>query len=111
MKCKYCQQECIKITPRLLMSGLAENRIGRCSACWVDYYKGFHVLNCKLNYKNYSVSYMDDHPGHWTSVYQHGITNPYSNCISDNIVLSFKFHVKFTPSNFREKLQLYLLFS
>jgi len=83
------------------MSGLYENRIGRCSACWVDYFKAFHVLNCQINGKNYSVSYMDDHPDHWTSIYQG----------STAIVLNFKFNVKFTPTNFKEKLKLYLLFS
>ena len=111
MICLYCQQECRPIIPGPLPNGLHENRIAHCDSCNVRYFDRFHVVCCTLDGKEFSVSYMDDHPNHWTSIYQHGITNPYSSCISDSIVLHFKFNVRFTPSNFKEKLKLYLLFS
>ena len=111
MICHYCQQECRPIQKGPLPNGLHENRIAHCDPCNVRYFDSFHCVCCQLDGKDFSVSYPDNRPPHWTSVYQHGVTNPYSDCISDIIVLSFKFHVKFTPANFKEKLKLYLLFS
>ena len=111
MNCLYCNQECQLITQGPLPNGLHENRIAHCVPCNVAYYKGFHTISCVLDYKYFSVSYMDNHPNHWTSIYQHNITNSYSNCISDSIVLDFKHNVRFTPTNFKEKLKLYLTFS
>ncbi len=110
MKCKYCQQECRPIVQGLLPNGLHENRLSHCDSCNVGYFKGFHVLYCTIDNRHYSVSYMDDHPDHWTSVYQNDIVLSSGTIIYD-IVLSFKFYVKFTPQNFKEKLKLYLLFS
>ena len=101
MNCQYCNEPCVKIIPHQLENGLYENRIGRCNACQVDYFKSFYVLNCQLNGKPYSVSYSYDHPKHWTCVYQG----------SASIVLQFHQYVEFTPKNFQEKLKLYLLFS
>jgi hypothetical protein len=107
INCIYCQQACQPI-----IQGPLPNRLTHCQHCNVDYYTNFHVINCTLNGKKFSVTYMDDHPNHWTTVYQHSIISSSSgHNISDEIVLSFQCHVKFTPQNFQEKLKLYLLFS
>lgn len=111
MICRYCQQECQPIQKGPLPNGLYENRIAHCNVCNVGYFDRFHCLYTTLNGKSYSVTYMDDHPGHWTSVYQHHAPYRPGSAHSDRIILSFKFHVKFTPTNFKDKLKLYLLFS
>lgn len=108
MICRYCQQECRPITPGPLPNGLHENRIAHCDQCNVKYFDSFHVLVCNIGNTEFSVSYMDDHPNHWTSVYQY---NAIERPKSIDIALSLKSYVKFTPANFKKKLKLYLLFS
>ena len=104
MNCKYCQQECQSITSGPLANGLHENRMARCAACNVDYFKGFHTVHCSLHNDDYYVIYMDFDLDHWTTVYHKGPK------IHD-IVLSFEFYVQFTPTNIKDKLSTYLLFS
>lgn len=110
MMCRYCQQECRPIQKGYRPCGLYENRIAHCDACNVKYFDSFHVLYCTIDGKDFSVSYMDDHPDHWTAIYRDNIVHP-SGCISNEIVLQFHQNVKLTPDNFRDKLKLYLLFS
>jgi hypothetical protein len=110
MICHYCQQECRPIQQGPLPNGLHENRIAHCDPCNVQYFNRFHVVCCTLDGKEFSVSYMDDHPNHWTTIYHDG-PKPFPKYSTNNIALSFKFHVRFTPANFKEKLKLYLLFS
>lgn len=108
MNCHYCQQECRPIQKGKLPNGLYENRIAHCDPCNVKYFESFHVVCCSIDTAEYSVSYMDNHPDHWVSIYHY---DPIKKPKEINIALSFPFYVKFTPANFKEKLKLYLLFS
>jgi hypothetical protein len=118
MNCIYCQQACQIIIPGPQPDGLWDSRIAQCDDCQVGYYKSFHVLHCTFNGKEYFTTYMDDHPDHWVSVYCKDGSYSDSTFEDDlkgpkdhRIILHFTHHVIFTPQNFKNKLQIYLLFS
>jgi hypothetical protein len=111
MICRYCQQECLPVTPGPTVDGLFDSRIATCVPCQTDYWDSFHSLRCGWDGKHFEVNYVDNHPNNWTSVYQHYIPIPNSSCVTSKIVLNVKQYIKFTPANFKEKLKLLLLFS